>query len=130
KLTGSLTAFRYRYEGLPLTSLIALCATAVTFVTQNAASTVTRGVEFETAYRPTGALTLRGSASYDQAYFEEFNAAQCYTGQTVALGCLTAPVTGAKTQNLSGRPLYRAPKWLLTGGAAYDFAMPGNLRLT
>ena len=130
KLTGSLTAFRYKYEGLPLTSLIALSNTAVTFVTQNAASTITRGVEFETAYRPLAGLTLRGSANYDQAYFEEFNAAQCYTGQTAALGCLTAPVTGAKTQNLSGRPLYRAPKWLLTGGAAYDFAMPGNLRLT
>ena len=51
-LTGSLTAFRYKYEGLPLTSLIALSSTAVTFVTQNAASTITRGVEFESTWRP------------------------------------------------------------------------------
>jgi outer membrane receptor for ferric coprogen and ferric-rhodotorulic acid len=75
-------------------------------------------------------LTFRSSASYDQAYFEEFDAAQCYTGQTVAQGCVAAPVTGAKTQNLSGKPLYRAPKWLLTGGAAYDFAVTRGLRLT
>jgi outer membrane receptor protein involved in Fe transport len=129
RLTGSLTAFRYKYEGLPLTSLIALSSTAVTFVTQNAASTITRGVEFETTWRPVTGLTFRGSASYDQAYFEEFNAAQCYTGQTVAQGCVAAPVTGAKTQNLSGRPLYRAPKWLLTSGAAYDFAVTSRLRL-
>ena len=129
RLTGSLTAFRYKYEGLPLTSLIALSSTAVTFVTQNAASTITRGVEFETTWRPVTGLTFRGSASYDQAYFEEFNAAQCYTGQTVAQGCIAAPVTGAKTQNLSGRPLYRAPKWLLTSGAAYDFAVTSRLRL-
>jgi len=129
RLTGSLTAFRYKYEGLPLTSLIALSSTAVTFVTQNAASTITRGVEFETSWRPVTGLTFRGSASYDQAYFEEFDAAQCYTGQTVAQGCVAAPVTGAKTQNLSGRPLYRAPKWLLTSGAAYDFAVTSGLRL-
>ena len=129
RLTGSLTAFRYKYEGLPLTSLIALSSTAVTFVTQNAASTITRGVEFETTWRPVAGLTFRGSASYDQAYFEEFDAAQCYTGQTVAQGCVAAPVTGAKTQNLSGRPLYRAPKWLLTSGAAYDFAVTSGLRL-
>lgn len=130
RLTSSLTAFRYKYEGLPLTSLIALSATAVTFVTQNAASTVTRGVEFETAYRPSASFTLRGSASYDQAYFEEFNAAQCYTGQTAAQGCVAAPVTGARTQNLSGRPLYRAPKWLLTAGGAYEFGVGSELRLS
>ena len=129
RLTGSLTAFRYKYEGLPLTSLIALSSTAVTFVTQNAASTITRGVEFETTWRPVSGLSIRGSASYDQAYFEEFDAAQCYTGQTVAQGCVAAPVTGAKTQNLSGKPLYRAPKWLLTSGAAYDFAVTSGLRL-
>jgi outer membrane receptor protein involved in Fe transport len=129
RLTGSLTAFRYKYEGLPLTSLIALSATATTFVTQNAASTITRGVEAETAWRPLTGLTFRGSASYDQAYFESFAAAQCYTGQTVALGCVAAPVTGAKTQNLSGKPLYRAPKWLLTGGADYEFGLTSNLRL-
>jgi outer membrane receptor protein involved in Fe transport len=129
RLTGSLTAFRYRYEGLPLTSLIALSSTAVTFVTQNAASTITRGIEFESAYRPFAGLTLRGSASYDRAFFEEFNNAQCYTGQTVAQGCVAAPVTGARTQNLSGRPLYRAPKWLVTAGAGYEFGMTSELRL-
>ena len=128
-LTGSLTAFRYKYDGLPLTSLIALSATAVTFVTQNAASTITRGVEFESTWRPTTGFTVRGSASYDQAWFEEFDAAQCYTGQTLAQGCIPAPVTGAKTQNLSGRPLYRAPKWLVTAGAGYDFNLTGQLRL-
>lgn len=42
---------------------------------------------------------------------------------------MAAPVTGAKTQNLSGRPLYRAPKWLLTAGAGYDFNLTGQLRL-
>ncbi len=128
-LTGSLTAFRYKYEGLPLTSLIALSSTAVTFVTQNAASTITRGVEFESNWRPVSGFTLRGSASYDQAYFERFDAAQCYTGQTAAQGCLAAPITGAKTQNLSGRPLYRAPKWLLTAGAEYDFNLTSQFRL-
>lgn len=129
RLTGSLTAFRYKYEGLPLTSLIAISATSTTFVTQNAASTITRGVELEGAWRPVTGFTLRGSASYDQAYFEAFDAAQCYTGQTVAQGCVAASVGGVKTQNLSNRPLYRAPKWLLTGGAGYDFKLTSRFRL-
>jgi outer membrane receptor protein involved in Fe transport len=129
-LSGSVTAFRYKYEGLPLTSLIALSGTSVTFVTQNAASTITKGVELEGAYRPVAGLTLRGTASYNEAYFEDFASAQCYTGQTVAQGCAAAPGTTAKVQNLSGRPLYRAPKWLLTTGPVYEFAIPKGLRVT
>jgi len=129
-LSGSVTAFRYKYEGLPLTSLIALNATSVTFVTQNAASTITRGVELEGAYRPVVGLTLRGTASYDQAYFEDFDTAQCYTGQTLAQGCAAAPGTTAKVQNLSGRPVYRAPKWLATFGPVYEFSVPRNLHVT
>jgi iron complex outermembrane receptor protein len=130
KLSGSLTAFRYKYEGLPLTSLIALSATSVTFVTQNAASTITKGVELEGAYRPVAGLTLRGTASFNEAYFEEFDSAQCYTGQTVAQGCAAAPGTTAKVQNLSGAPLYRAPKWLITAGPVYEFPVASNLHVT
>lgn len=129
-LTGSATAFRYKYEGLPLTSLIALSSTSVTYVTQNAASTITEGVELEGAYRPVSGLTLRGTASFNEAYFEDFTGAQCYTGQTAAQGCAPAPGTKANVQDLSGRPLYRAPKWLLTAGPVYEFAIPNGLRVT
>ncbi len=43
---------------------------------------------------------------------------------------MIAPGTTAKVQNLSGSPLYRAPKWLATAGPVYDFAVGGRLRAT
>jgi iron complex outermembrane recepter protein len=129
-LSGSITAFKYKYEGLPLTSLIALSSTSVTFVTQNAASTITKGVELEGAYRPVSGLTVRATASYDKAYFDDFPGAQCYTGQTVAQGCVAAPGTKTKVQNLSGQPVYRAPKWLATAGPVYDFAAGARFHAT
>ncbi|WP_395407444.1 TonB-dependent receptor [Pseudoduganella sp. UC29_106] len=129
KLTGSVTAYRYEYTGLPLTSLIALDATRVTFVTQNAATTIARGVELEGTYRPVKGLMLRGSASYNDAYFSDFAKAQCYTGQTAALGCIADPVTKASTQDLSGKVVYRSPKWLLTAGAAYEWLATPDLRV-
>ena len=110
--------------------MIALSSTSVTYVTQNAASTITKGVELEGAYRPVAGLTVRGTASYNEAYFEQFDKAQCYTGQTAAQGCVAAPGTTAKVQSLSGRPVYRAPKWLATIGPVYEFSVAGNLRVT
>jgi iron complex outermembrane recepter protein len=129
-LTASATAYRYQYTGLPLTSLIALSATQVAFVTQNAANTLSQGIELETSYRPSRALTLRASASYNDAHFDDFAAAQCYTGQTAAQGCIADPVTKASTQSLTGREVYRSPKWILAGGVVYEQALPADYRLT
>jgi outer membrane receptor protein involved in Fe transport len=129
KLTGSATVYRYEYTGLPLTSLIALDSSHVTFVTQNAATTIARGVELEGSYRPVKGLMLRGSASYNDAYFSDFAKAQCYTGQTVANGCVADPVTKASSQDLSGKVVYRSPKWLLTAGAAYEWLATPDLRV-
>ncbi|MES2264552.1 MAG: TonB-dependent receptor [Pseudomonadota bacterium] len=129
RLTGSITAYRYNYEGLPLTSLIALDATHMTFVTQNAATTIAQGVELEVSYRPVRALTLRGSASYNDAYFVDFAKAQCYTGQTAATGCTTDPVTKASSQDMSGMKVYRSPDWLLTAGAAYETRLESGWKL-
>ena len=129
-LTASVTAYRYEYTGLPLTSLIALNATQVAFVTQNAANTISQGVELETAYRPSRALTLRASASYNDAHFDDFGAAQCYTGQTAAQGCVVNPATNAATQNLTGREVYRSPKWIIAGGVSYEQPLAADYRLT
>jgi outer membrane receptor protein involved in Fe transport len=128
-LTGSITGYHYEYTGLPLTSLIAIDATHQTFVTQNAATTVAQGVELEAAFKATQELTLRGSANYNDAHFVDFAKAQCYTGQTAALGCVADPVTKAATQNLSGKAVYRSPDWLLTAGAAYETRVLSGMKL-
>ena len=130
RLTANLTGFRYEYEGLPLTSAIFLNATTLTYVTQNAANTVAQGLELETTYRTDDGWTLRGSAAYNEARFDEFDNAQCYTAQTVAQGCLIDPVSGGRFQILTGREVYRAPEWIVTAGAVRTFALTDNLDAT
>jgi iron complex outermembrane receptor protein len=130
RLNGSLTGYRYIYKGLPLTSLIALNATAVTYVTQNAANTKVQGIEAEGSYRGPGGITLRASASYNDAKFDSFDRAQCWTGQTLAQGCLVDPVTRGTYQDLSGRQVYRSPKWIATAGALKTFSLSDTLEAT
>jgi iron complex outermembrane receptor protein len=106
------------------------------FVTQNAASTLTQGVEFDASYRPTPGTTLRVSASYNDAHFESFPIAQCYAGQTAATGCMPAvaatPTSSAlpARQNLSGKDVYRAPEWVLTAGAVQEFDLSADFRMS
>jgi outer membrane receptor protein involved in Fe transport len=128
-LTGSLTAYRYKYKGLQLTALNAVTAV---FQTQNAADTVTKGIEFEGAWRaPVDGLVLRGSVSYNRAKFKDFAGAQCYAGQTAAQGCVLVPGTAAtRAQDLSGRDVYRAPHWTITGGFVYDLELPRDYKLS
>ncbi|ATE63193.1 TonB-dependent receptor [Rhizorhabdus dicambivorans] len=115
--SGSLVAFDYKYKGLQLTSFDAV---AVSFTTKNAANTRSRGVELEGRYRASNAFQLRGSVNYNRARFVNFSDAQCYAGQTTAQGCVFAPgSTTVKIQNLSGKPVYRSPEWILTGGATF-----------
>ena len=136
RLTTTLTGFSYTYKGLPLTSLLVLPNGSPVFVTQNAASTLTQGVEFEASYRPVRGTTLRTSASYNDAHFKRFPIAQCYAGQTVATGCIPAVAATATTtavpahQDLSGAPVYRAPKWVLTAGVVQEFDLSPQFKAT
>lgn len=136
RLTTTLTGFRYKYKGLPLTSLLVLPNGSPVFVTQNAASTVTQGIEFEASYRPAQGTTLRTSASYNDAHFESFPIAQCYAGQTEATGCIPAVAATATTtavpahQDLSGKDVYRAPKWVLTAGIVQEFDLSSQFKMT
>lgn len=130
RLNASLTGFRYVYKGLPLTSLVAINATTITYVTQNAANTEVKGLEFEGSYRGPAGITLRATAAYNRARFESFDRAQCWTGQTLAQGCLVDPVTRGTYQNLTGRTVYRAPKWIATAGAVKTFDLGNDYEAT
>lgn len=130
RLNASLVGYNYTYKGLPLTSLVALSQSSVVFITQNAADTRVRGAELEASYRAGGGLTLRGTAARNDAKFKSFDRAQCWTGQSLAQGCLKDPVTNASYQNLSGRAVYRSPKWIATAGAVQTFALSSALDAT
>lgn len=122
-LSGSLIGYHYTYKGLQLTS-IDLTTTPPVIRTQNAATSISQGVELELNYRPMPGLALRGTSAYNDAHFKSFAGAQCYALQTAALGCVSG------SQDLSGRPIYRAPRWIMTAGAIYDFDLGGGYRVT
>lgn len=121
RFQGSLTAYRYIYTGLQLTSLNATLVQPA-YQTTNAADTKVQGVELEGTFRVLDGLILRGSASYNDARFRDFPNAQCYAGQTAAQGCQRTTIgsTTTTSQNLAGARIYRAPEWLFTAGVQYE----------
>lgn len=129
RLAGDVALYRYLYKGLQLT---AYDGTTSSYFTQNAGSAIVKGVELNLHYRLNDELQLRGSVAYNHARYKSFVGSQCFTGQTAAEGCVAAK------QNLSGKPLSRAPDWGLQGGATYDlpitsdwtFGVSGDVRYT
>jgi iron complex outermembrane recepter protein len=57
-----------------------------------------------------------GGCCFSQGRYSSFPNITCYSGQTAALGC--SPVTGF--QDLSGKPLARAPDWTGIFGVSYE----------
>ncbi len=78
-----------------------------------------RGVETEIAAR-FGDLTLNGGGAYNRAIMEDFPNASCFPRQTAAEGCV------GNMQDLSGKPLFNAPKWNANVNAQYDFPLSGT----
>jgi iron complex outermembrane receptor protein len=75
-----------------------------------------RGVETEVAAR-FGDLTINGGGAYTRAVMEDFKNAGCFTRQTAAEGCVN------NVQDLSGKPLFNAPKWNFNANAQYDIPL-------
>jgi iron complex outermembrane receptor protein len=78
-----------------------------------------RGVETEIAAR-IGDFTLNGGGAYNRAIMEDFPNATCYTRQTAEEGCV------GNMQDLSGKPLFNAPKWNFNVNGQYDFPLSGS----
>jgi iron complex outermembrane receptor protein len=78
-----------------------------------------RGVETEVAAR-FGDLTINGGGAYNRAIMDDFPNAGCYTRQTAAEGCV------GNVQDLSGKPLFNAPKWNFNVNSQYDIPLSGT----
>ncbi len=102
-------------------------STTVSFITTNAGSARTKGVELEFQYAPRAldGFSLRGSANYNDAKYKDY-LAPCFGGQTIAEGC-TMVRNGVPYQNLAGKPTTNAPKWAASLGAAYETPVASNL---
>lgn len=104
-------------------------STTVSFITTNAGSATTKGVELEFQYAPRAlpGFSLRGSGNYNDAKYQDYFA-PCFGGQTRAEGC-TMVRNGVPYQNLAGKPTTNAPKWSASLGAAYETLVGGDLML-
>ncbi len=121
-LTLNVTAFSYDYEDLQLSILE---SEAIIVRVVNAAEASVEGLEVDAVWAtPVAGLTLRGNLNFLNAEFTDF-LGDCYTGQTVALGCNQAlnASTGLFTgQLLDGEPLLNAPDF--AGSIGFEFVAP------
>jgi len=135
-LDGSLqvnvAAYSYEFKDLQVNFFD---SSAVNFVTQNAATATTRGVEMDWRWlTPVEGLDLHGNASYNRAVYGDF-LSFCYSGQSYEAGCnldengRPAATTGDH-QDLSGTVRPIAPKVTAALGFLYRFGVVGNLMLT
>lgn len=128
KVRLNVAGFWTDYDGFQAQSGVQLPDQTIQLVLNNVGKVRTRGVEMELSTRPIPDLTLDAGFTYTDALIKEFRNAQCYTGQTVALGCVDLDGAGPSTttgQDLSGHGLPNAPKYKANINAVYNTALPG-----
>ena len=87
----------------------------------------TVGFEIASQLRATTDLTLTASLGYNDGKYTSFPGATCFTGQTLAQGCIR---TGTEQgQNLTGHQLPYNPKWAGAVGFSYDTGITDSLKL-
>jgi len=79
-----------------------------------------RGVETEFSALITPELTLTAAGAYNDAKLVSFPNATCYGFQTAAQGCIGG------MQDLSGKPLFNAPKWKYNITGTYERPVQGT----
>ena len=134
-LFASLAFFDYRYKGLQ----VGVSAPSTTNGppmnrTLNAGGAKVYGIDFDLNYSPRSldGLMLHGALEWNNARYTSLNNVPCYGGQTIAEGCSGTlnPNTGLfTTQDVSGKPLLRAPKWRVNFGFNYDRPLSDRLTL-
>lgn len=130
----NLSAYDYEYSKLQVGENVT-GPTGLQVLTINAGKAKTTGLELSARYLPliVDGLELRGGVDYDRARFGKFLNGPCWGGQTISEGCNQGydSYTGLyTTQNLSGRPLIRAPDWSLNFGFDYERAVGNDMALT
>lgn len=113
----NIAAFRYKYTNLQIDFFN---AETFGFISTNAGSARTQGVELQAEFAPRSApgLRLRGAANYNRARYIDY-IAPCYTGQKPSEGCTTVAF-GTFGQDLSGRQLAVAPEFTAALGIDYE----------
>lgn len=125
QLRVNLAAYSYLYKDLQLSRLDPI---AVTLSILNASSARIKGLEGDFTFSPNAlpGLSLTGSVAYNSARYASSFFGPCYTGQTIAAGCVGA----GNTQQFLGRPLPRAPKFSGSVGMSYEMPIADDWNAT
>jgi iron complex outermembrane receptor protein len=128
----NLAWYDYRYTGLQVGGVSSEQGLPQ-IRTINAGSAITYGIDWDVAYRPEQipGLGLQAAVNWNEGHFKTLDNAQCYGGQTIALGCNRSPnAAGAfQAQDLSGSVLLRAPRWQANFGFDYTTDIGNGLTL-
>jgi iron complex outermembrane receptor protein len=119
RLRVDVTLYNYNYDGLQVSSVNNINGATV-FTVSNAAAATTKGIEAAVNWLATDHLTFNGNIGYNLARYANFPGAPCWEAQTPAEGCTFYPALKASYQNLSGKPLVRAPNVTLDVGGDYQ----------
>jgi iron complex outermembrane receptor protein len=125
RLIGDVTLYTYEYEDL---QVAVFDSETTQFTTQNAAVATVEGIEGQATFQATDRLQLRLSAQYSRLEFDEFEDAECHTGQAVGSGppdCYFNTTLGRAVQDLSGER-YGGPPFQFNAGLTYDTPVGQN----
>ena len=122
KLRLEAVAYTYKYKDLQVTTFN---PTTVSYTFSNAASLKQRGLDVQGMYQATPELMLRAAVNYNRNRFGRY-LAQCYGGQTAALGCNVLP---GPSQDLTGRAPARSPDWSGNAGISLDVPISDGLKV-
>ena len=106
--------------------------TTGTFVTQNAASAHTTGVEFDGRWAVTDNFLLGFAGAVGEAIYDDYDGATCNTleAKLAPIGdCMKDPVTGGTFLDAAGRTLPYAPDWSFNLQPEYRASM-GEFEVT
>jgi outer membrane receptor protein involved in Fe transport len=118
-----IVGYRYNYNGLQVS---AYDSVRVAYSIRNAAKARTYGISSSLQWLVTDRLTLDGNIGWNHARFLSFPNAQCFVGQPVGATACDKSVIAAGAQDLSGKPLDRAPNVTFKIGADYKMDLAGG----
>lgn len=117
------TAYSYTYKNLQVGNVDT--STGVPLIQiSNAATAKQKGIELEANYHTSiDGLRLNAAANYNHANYIDY-LAPCYVGQSVTEGCSINLLAGQfRQQQLAGRQVPNAPRWVANAGFAYEASL-------
>ena len=113
--------YRYTYDDLQVDFFD---SAKIQFVTFNAGSSRTKGIDTQLEWAATRALVLRAIANYNKAEYLSFTNAPCNAGQSIQEGCMPGL---RPAQDLSGKSTANAPKFTASLGGDYSVPLGAGL---